>query len=202
MTVVRLSGGKLLLHSPCQPLDELIDAIREVGTVSYVVAPNWFHDLYLAQYRKLFPKATFWGSAFLKRQHKSLIDVVLDQMTQTPWAEEMPHVTAPGLLTLDESVFFHRPTRTLIVADLLMNASMPAETPPLTRLGYRFLGLDGTLKVFPVLKWFGLTDRASLRRAARQMLRWEPKRLVVGHGTPIAHDARADLQRAFAWLNA
>ena len=200
MTVVRLSGGELLLHSPCQPLNELVDAIRRLGSVAYVVAPNWFHDLYLARYRILFPKATFWAPALLKRQHESLIDSVLNQSTRTPWAEEIPHVTLLGLLTFDESVFFHAPTRTLIVADLLMNASMPEKTPPLTRLGYRLFRLDGTLRVFPILRWFGLTNPTSLRKAARQMLQWEPERLIVGHGTPITHDALADLRRAFAWL--
>ena len=107
-----------------------------------------------------------------------------------------------GLLTFDESLFFHFATRTLIVADLLINASAGPNAPLVTRLGYRFLGLDGRLKMFPVMCGFGLADRGQLRRAARQVSEWEPERLIVAHGTPIAQGANDQLLAAFHWLKA
>lgn len=200
MTVVRLSNGELLLHSPCRPLTDTIDAVRRLGNVLHIVAPNWFHDLYLREYKLLFPDAIMWGPSFLQRQHKALIDRALDETTRPPWFEEMPYVTLSGLLTFDESLFYHESTQTLIVADFLMNGSMTGEIPAMTRLGYRFFGLDGTLKVFPILRWFGLTTRGSMRLVARQIIRWAPERLVVGHGTPIERDATRCLQGALAWL--
>lgn len=200
MTVVRLRNGELLLHSPCRPLKVTIDAISRLGNVAHIVAPNWFHDLYLAQYKRLFADATFWAPGLLQWQHKALINRVLDETVRPPWFDEMPHVTLTGLLTFDESLFYHEPSRTLLVADFLMNGSTTAGMPAMTRLGYRFFGLDGTLKVFPILRWFGLTARSSMKRTARQILRWAPERLVVGHGAPIQRDATTCLQDAFAWL--
>jgi hypothetical protein len=66
MTVLRLDSGELLLHSPCAPSDELVSTIATMGTVGHIVAPNWFHDLFLKQYRYLYPNAVFWGPRFLK----------------------------------------------------------------------------------------------------------------------------------------
>ncbi|MGB6601682.1 MAG: DUF4336 domain-containing protein [Candidatus Cybelea sp.] len=200
MTAIRLESGGLLLHSPCQPSDGLIASIARTGDVSDIVAPNWFHDLYLAQYRRLYPNATFWAPALLRRQHPSLIDRVLDATARPPWLDEMPHLTLSGLLTFNESLFYHRPSQTLVVADLLINASAAPNSSPLTKLGYRFLGLDGSVKVFPILRSFGLLERPALRVAARWILDQNPERCIVAHGTPIRAHAAAALREAFRWL--
>jgi hypothetical protein len=200
MAVVRLTSGDLLLHSPCRPMVDLIADIARVGRVAHVVAPNWFHDLYLAQYRELYPEATFWAPAFLQRQRKSVVDRVLDGAGRPPWFDEMPHVSLSGLLTFDECIFFHNASRTLIAADLLMNAAADEQSPAFTRLGYWFFGLNGNLKVFPILRWFGLTSRTSLRQAARYIFDWDPDRLIVGHGKPVKENVHGELRTAFRWL--
>jgi hypothetical protein len=110
----------------------------------------------------------------------------------------MPHVALTGLLTFDECVFFHARTRTLIVADLLMNLRTESDTSPYTKLTYRISGLDGRLAVFPLLRWLG--PRAVLKRAANRMIEWAPDSLVVGHGAPILRDATSRLRGAFRWL--
>ena len=198
MTVVQLAGGEILLHSPCHPSPELLNDVAMLGRVTDVVAPNWFHDLYLAEYRAAFPEATFWGPRALQKQGK--VDRLLDAAARPPWFSEMPHLTLRGLLTFDESVFFHVATRTLVVADLLMNVRAEPDSPFFTRLGYRWFGLNGTLKVFPVLRWFGIGSRDSVARGAAQIFEWDPQRVIVGHGVPIDHDAARALRDAFAWL--
>lgn len=192
MTVIRLRGGGLLLHSPCKPSDALRNQLSVLGNVAHVVAPNWFHDLYLSRYRAIYPEAIFWGPARLRKY----IDRVPDE-TPPPWSGELPHFTLSGLLTFDESLFFHRPTRTLIAADLFMNVRADADAPPITKLGYRLFGMNGTVKVFPVLRLFGLGPaRASLKRAAREISKWEPERLILAHGTPVQQITAAEIRKA------
>jgi Domain of unknown function (DUF4336) len=194
MSVIRCSGGELVLHSPCQPSASLTDEIVSIGKVAHIVAPNWFHDLYLADYRGLFPEATFWGPATLRRQLGSaIIDCELNEAARPPWFAEMPHFTLSGPLTFDESIFFHTLSRTLIVADLFMNVSSGTGAPRFTRLAYRLSGIEGRLVMPPYLRWFGLAARRSLREAARRIPEWNPDRLIVGHGTPIAKEAMARL---------
>lgn len=198
MTVVRLRNESVMLHSPCRPSAALFDEIAQVGAVAHVVAPNWFHDLYLREYRAAYPAAAFWAPAFLGRQHPGLIDGVLNAAT-TPFAE-LPHIALSGLLSFDETIFFHVPSRTLIVADLLMNAVADEKTPAFTRIGYRLFGLDGRLKVFPLLRWFGVSSRPSMRRAAEQIVAWDPQHVIVGHGYPMINSISDKLRAALSWL--
>lgn len=191
MAVIRLSGGDLVLHSPCRPSDELRAGIAALGNVGHIIAPNWFHDLYLSQYRELYPNAVLWGPHRLRR----CVDRDIDGDIAPPWGEELSHLTLRGLLTFDESIFFHRVSRTLIVADVLMNAKAGADSPLLTRLGLGLFGLDGSVKVFPVLRWSG-TGRRQLKAAAEQISQWKPERLIVGHGTPVKQMSADEMQKA------
>jgi hypothetical protein len=67
MTAIRLDDGTVLLHSPCRLSDELRADLEPLGKVADVVAPNWFHDLYLADYRRTYPAAVFWAPVMLRR---------------------------------------------------------------------------------------------------------------------------------------
>lgn len=193
MAVIRLANGDLVLHSPCRPSDELAQEIAALGPVAHVIAPNWFHDLYLAGYRKLYPDAVFWGCRRLRKH----IDREIDGGSAPPWAQELLHYTLSGLLTFDESIFFHRATRTLIVADLLLNENITPQSPFFTKLGLRIFGVDGTVKLFPVLRLFGSgAARRSVRAAAVQIAQWEPQRLIVAHGTPVTQISCAQIQKA------
>jgi len=202
MTVIKLTSGELLLHSPCRPSGDLIGNIARIGNVAHVVAPNWFHDLYLSEYRRLYPNATFWGPRFLQRRRQRIVDGVLDDGARPPWFDELPYVTLRGLLTFDECVFFHAASRTLVVADLLMNVYATERTPLFSRVVSRVFHLDGTLKVFPLARWIGPRNRAVLHDAVEQMLDWNPKGLIVGHGQPTSEDVPAQLRSAFNWLEA
>lgn len=202
MTVIRLRDGSVMLHSPCRPSPALFDDIAQIGGVAHVVAPNWFHDLYLREYRAAYPSATFWAPRLLRRQHSGIVDEVLDRAASASWTSELPHESLAGLLSFDEAVFFHVSTRTLIVADFLTNAVADETTPAFTRLGYRLFGLDGQLKVFPFLRWFGFSSRSSMRRVATQIAAWDPGRVIVGHGCPIASGASSKLHAALSWLHA
>lgn len=196
MTVVHLKDGGVMLHSPCLLTPALYDAIAEVGPVTHVVAPNWFHDLYLREYRARYPDARFWGPRVLQRQHPRIIDDILENGLQSPWSHELFHLSLSSLLSLEETLFFHVETRTLIVADFLSNLYSGDRTPTFTRFAYRLVGLEGGLKLFPLLRWLGFTSRDSLKRVIAQLETWNPDRLIVGHGNPIACDASAPIRLA------
>ncbi len=200
MTIVRLASGTLLLHSPCRSSGVLIGEIAALGTVSDVIAPNWFHDLYLAEYRRLYPKARFWAPGFLQRRRKRIIDADLDGGVP-PWFEELPYTSLRGLMTFDECIFFHGASKTLIVADLLMSYRVAPRMPWYTQFAGRLFGLDGTLKTFQLLWFLTGRNRTILRGAARWMIACDPKGLIVGHGEPVKGEISSQLRRAFRWLD-
>jgi hypothetical protein len=200
MTVVRFSDDQLVVHSPCRPYDQLTLEIGRIGHVAHIIAPNWFHDLYLNKYRQLYPQATVWGPSQLRRRLGSkLIDQELNNLTRPPWFAEMPHLTLSGLLTFDESIFFHGPSRTLIVADLLMNLLASPTAPRFTWIAYRLSGVNDRLIMPPYLRWFGWFDPqivASLNSSARQITMWNPDHLIVGHGVPVREQAMPRIRSA------
>lgn len=198
MTLIRLPDGSVLLHSPCRLSNAMATDIASVGVVKHIVAPNWFHDLYLRDYRAAYPQATLWGPRFLQRlKGTNLIDGVLED--PLPWSETLTHSTVRGLLTFDETMFFHKETATLIVADLLMNILIPDDAPFFTRAAFRLTGAQNRLCVFPLLR-LAVTDAGSLKRAAAQMLAWKPQNIIVAHGSPITNDAQSKLRSAVSRL--
>ena len=48
MTVIRLADNSLLLISPIEMTPEIKQQLNSLGAVRYLIAPNLFHHLYLA----------------------------------------------------------------------------------------------------------------------------------------------------------
>jgi hypothetical protein len=57
MTIIRLAGGVLLVHSPIHLTQELLFAAASIGSVRFIVAPNRFHHLFVPDWQKAYPNA-------------------------------------------------------------------------------------------------------------------------------------------------
>ena len=57
MTAIELSNGSLVLISPIEISSEIQQQLNTIGTVRYLIAPNLFHYLYLAQAQQIYPQA-------------------------------------------------------------------------------------------------------------------------------------------------
>jgi hypothetical protein len=100
---------------------------------------------------------------------------------------------------MEEVVFFHAASSSLLLADLVI-----AFEPERVRPHLRWLfGLVGVM-------WPGQTPRevqgstwgrgAQARACYQRMLAWQPRRVILGHGRSYAEEGMARLERAFAWL--
>src|SRR6185312_11539383 len=61
MTVVRLPSGGLWLHSPVAFDASLAAALRELGPVAHIVAPNTIHYWWVGDWSSRFPAAEVWS---------------------------------------------------------------------------------------------------------------------------------------------
>ena len=68
MTVVRLPSGGLWLHSPVAHSPELQTAIDGLGPVEHIVAPNYFHHMYVGPWARAYPDATLHSSPGLEKK--------------------------------------------------------------------------------------------------------------------------------------
>lgn len=114
MTVVKLDGG-LWIHSAHPPTDELCGELDRLGEVRWIVVPNRWHHLHATAMKVKYPNATVIGPASaIERNTKLVID---QAATDLPG---MRAIALRGVPFLDETLFFHTGTGTLIGTDLMM----------------------------------------------------------------------------------
>ncbi len=122
VTVVRLPTGDLWIHSPIAWNDDLGDAIAKLGRARYLIAPNTLHYWYLPDWQARFPQARSYGPPGLveKARRPITIDETLSETAPAAWNDVFDLCPFPGSL-LTELDFLHRPSRTLILTDIIEN---------------------------------------------------------------------------------
>lgn len=138
MTVIKLKNDDLFLHSPIQLTLGLKAEIDALGTVRHLISPNKLHYEFIPEWSKHYPAALRWASPGVQQRAEQMkISVVFDRdLGETPnpaWADEIDQTIVHGSRFLHEVVFFHKSSRTLILADLIENFERE-------KIG-RFLGL-------------------------------------------------------------
>lgn len=197
MTLVRLEDGTLWMHSPI-PLDaELVAGIDFIGEVRHIVAPNGFHDRYAADAKKHYPAATLWGSPVLKNsKEQPPIDAWLGE-TQPPWSNEIQSMCIEGVPKVDEFVFLHRASGTLILTDLLFQIRYPVNA--LTKTILWMAGVHKG-KLAQSRLWRSITkDRAAAGKSVEKMLAWDFERVVLAHGDFVEGDGARERTREALW---
>ncbi|NNE17809.1 MAG: DUF4336 domain-containing protein, partial [Myxococcales bacterium] len=141
MTVVRLRDGALLVHSPIAMTPGLKAEVDALGTVRHIVAPNVAHHLYAGEWKDAYPGALLHGAVGLAKRRKDLgIDLELKGESHPDWQEDLATAFLDGTM-LNETVFFHRPSGSLIVADVIENFQTSAHWP--TRAYLKLGGIHG-----------------------------------------------------------
>ncbi len=198
MAVVRLSGGELLVWSPVRLTPERRAAVEALGTVAHLYAPNTMHDLWLGEWASAFPSARVHGPRGLAKKHRDLrVDRVDGETPEPAFHDCLDEIRIDGC-RLEETVLLHRPTGTLLIADLVHNVGRP--THGWTALYCRMMGFFDCVALSRALRWTAFRDRRAARRSLDDLLARPFDRLVVGHGAPVPADARVALAGAYAWL--
>jgi hypothetical protein len=204
MTVVKLSSGELWCHSPTAPESALFSALDALGPVKHLVSPNKLHYSHIAAWKQRYPAATAWASPGARERAASQhLDVAFDaDLADTPphaWADEIDQLRFGGSAVMEEFVFLHCASRTLILTDLIENfeaTKLPRWLRWMGRLG-GVLDPDGKTP----MDWRFTFNKAEGRLSLARILAWHPQRIILAHGRCYMHDAQAELRRAFRWLN-
>lgn len=203
MTVLRLPSGGLLAHSPVRLDDDLAAELTSLGELEIVIAPSHFHDSFLLPWFSAYPEARFYCAPGMRTMIRgATFTHKLETGSPEPWTDVAEHVVIGGMPKVNETVFLHRPSRSLIVADFVFNLAA-ADLPPVTGQLLRLFGTYDRFAVSRLLRAM-ITDAAALRRDVDLVLSWDFERVVVGHGRVLegADGAAVDaLRRAWAWLN-
>lgn len=197
MTVLRVGDGSLLVHSPLPLTAARRAAVSELGQVTHLYAPNTFHHQWLGEWIGAFPEALTHAPAELATKCPDLrIDRFHDQVDAQA-IDGVDEVPVRGF-RLRETALVHRASGTAVVADLVHNIGRPEHT--WTRLYTKTMGFYDQVALSRMLRWTGFDDRGAARASVDALLDRAFDTLIVGHGTPIAGDARAVLAAATQWL--
>lgn len=201
MTVVRLPGRALWIHSPTVPADGLLKRIGELGEVRFLIAPNTIHYWWIPEWKAAFPDAQVHAAPGLARTAKRTvpIDATLGEPAPQAWTDTIDQVLVSGDM-LTEVAFFHRPSKTLILTDLIENFEPRRVRPRALRWLVRLAGAadpDGKAPIDMQLSF--LRRRKAVRAAVQRMIGWEPERVILAHGRWYERDGTAELRRAFRW---
>jgi hypothetical protein len=200
MAVAKLSDGSAWVWSPVALTEELAGAVDAVGPVAHIVSPNKIHHLFLAEWARRWPEARLYAPPGLARKRPDLtFHAELGDEPDPGWAADIDQAVFRGSFAMEEVAFFHRPSRTAIVGDVVQRfpeAAMKGWKGLVMRLD----GLVGEHGSTP-REWRASFLRRRPARAARdKVLGWNAARLIIAHGTCAESGATAILARALRWI--
>ena len=184
MTIMRTRASELVIHNPIRLADRDYAKIEALGLVSHVVAPNAFHNSDGAYYQARFPLARFYppGSSHggwppnLRREVDSL--------------------AVGGLRFVNETVFFHPVSKTLVVTDLVFN--MRDRVKGLEKILYQANGIYERFGPSRLFRYGFVSNKTEVGRSLANILRWDFERVIMNHGDILEKDGPKKLRAAFA----
>jgi hypothetical protein len=200
MTVVRFDDGRLWLHSPVRFDEAVADQLRALGTVSWIVAPNRAHHLFAKHAQRMFPQAVLYGAPGLAAKRPDLAGLIeLGDTVPPEWQHELDQAVIRGMPFVNEVVWFHKATQTLIMTDVLQcwSGDLDWKTAAYARLTGVRAKLDVPRTVRLVTR-----DKAKAAGSARIILQWPFTRVITAHNSIVEQDAHSAVARAFKHFGA
>lgn len=198
MTVMRLGDGSLMLHSPVALDDDLRRSLEELGSVRWILGPSRVHHLFLADCVRAFPAALLCGAPGLAEKRRDLrFHHVLTDAPPPGWPDEVLLHLFAGAPLMSEVALLHRPSRTLVLTDLVFNVQPGPDNR--ARVFHWLVGATGRFGPHRIIR-LAIRDRRAARRSLDRILEWDFDRIVMSHGRVVPSGGRALLEDAFAFL--
>ena len=202
--IVRLRSGELWVWSPVKLTADLIAALDALGPVAHLVSPNKIHHLYLPDWAARYPEAALWGpQSTIDKRRDLTFRAPLTDSPPPEWAADLDQAWFRGSPVIDEVVFYHRASRTVILADLIENFSDAFLNQHWGWLARKIARLDG-------LTWHdpgaprelrvSFRNKALARQARDKVLGWNAEQVIMAHGDWQRSDGSAFLKRSLSWL--
>jgi hypothetical protein len=197
-------GVEVWIWSPVAFSEELGQEVETLGPVAHLVSPNLIHWLFLKSWQERYPNATVYASPGL-RDRKFVVDlrfdITLGEDELLLWPK-IDQVIFKGSL-LDEVVFFHYPSKTVIFCDLIQRHPEESQT------GWKgwLMRLDGlvgfygsTPREWRLSFWWNGQQHLTRRALDKVLLEWQPERLIVAHGDCAFENATELVEKCLHWV--
>jgi len=222
-TIVRLTSGALAVFSPVALTPEVRSKVELLGgNVQYLVALDMEHHIFLSEWAKAYPSAKLIGPEGLPEKRAAAKDD--DKIGKEPFAVVFTKDNTSISPEFDadfeveyvvshpskELVFFYKPDRVLIEADLMFNLpaieqySRVTEKPKPGLLARFFMSAqttEGDAKGMKRLLWYAISrgDRQGFNKSMERIAKWDIAIIVPCHGETIEEGAKGVFEKVFDW---
>jgi hypothetical protein len=201
MTVIRLKSG-LMIISPIKPDEQMIHQINEIGKVTYLIAPNLYHNLFISNFQAIYPEAKLQIPKGLNIKLPNLTFAQLLNDNEGSIENQVDYILIDGFKVLDisgastlnEYVFFHRDSRTLILTDTAFH--FDGNFTFKTQLAARLLGIYGKLAP-SFLEKLASKDKEKIKQSFQKVFEWDFDRLIMAHGSIVESGAKLKLKQGY-----
>ncbi len=189
-TIVQLENARVLI-SPCST--HTASDLAAAGDVTDVVAPSLLHADGMRAAAEAHPRARLWGPRNVDKKVGGLKWHGIFGVDVWPYELELQHHVLEGMPSIEETIFFHDATRTLIVSDLAFNIDDAKGFG-----AWLILSMFGTYRKFGVSRLFvsRVQDREKFEKSLERAQTLEFENIVPGHGSVLLGDAKAKLKKS------
>ncbi|KAF1997080.1 hypothetical protein P154DRAFT_471479 [Amniculicola lignicola CBS 123094] len=217
-TIVRLQSGALAVFSPVALTDDVKAKVASLGEVKYITALDIEHHIFLGAWSQAYPNAQVLGPEGLpeKRTAQKNEDVPFSYVfsPSKPVTSVTPEFDAEfdyeyvSAHQNKEIVFHHKPTHTLIQADLIFNyppteqfskTGVVATSGILTKIFGSLTNTYGNGQKRLVWYGSGSSDRSSFAKSVARINGWEFERIIPCHGDVIETGGKGVFQKIMEW---
>jgi hypothetical protein len=195
---IELKNNKLMVISPGPFEQKMIRKIITKYSTVYCVAPNALHYKHLKSFNALFPEIDIYGPSSLTGKQPWLSEKILslDSLNEKLKGQVL-FFPILGNSLLDETAFYCRQSKSLIVTDLFFNMKNPM---PLGRKW--ILSLVGAKNKIAQSKLVknSIKDKEAYVRSVKPLGELDCQRIIVGHGHIV--EGAAEIKKALEVIGA
>jgi hypothetical protein len=227
-TIVKLTSGNLAVFSPVALTPEVEARIKTLGTgkIAYIVAPDIEHHIFISEWARAFPDAKLIGPEGLPEKRAKAND---DKIGNEPFFKVFSKATKLTTKITEEFdadfeyeyvephpnkeiVFFYKPDRVLIQADLMFNLPPTEQYSRVTDpeqlkegvLSRIFAGLQnpaGEATGMKRVMWylFSRADRTSFNESMQRIDTWNFDTMIPCHGDTLVGNGKEVFEKVFEW---
>ena len=202
MSIVKLADGSLWVDSPVPVPPDILEHITRLGPVKYLVAATPRHVWRLTSWHDLFPEAELWvckSTPFTLKQGNLALTGTLTDQPPRGWADDLDQVAFKGNPLIEEVIFLHKRSGTVILDDLIQ-IHPPVKGKLLRNALFKLEGVASPHGGVGLDIRLSFIRRDLARRSLAKLLSWDFDKLIIAHGACVEKGAKAFVERAFRWL--
>ncbi|KAK5048196.1 hypothetical protein LTR84_005866 [Exophiala bonariae] len=219
-TIVKLLSGSLAVFSPIRLTEKVKQKIRSLGRVLFITVLNLEHHLFLSDWANEYTDAIIIGMEGLsekRSERKDIETIKFTHVISTTNETKGVHAAFDAEFEYEfmaasrnkDVVFHHKPSATLIQADILFNLpaleqySLVSKTDSgiLTRIFNKVLTTKGSLLGQKIILWYSVAqNKEDFAKSTTIIGEWAFDRMIPCHGDVIETGARSIFRSATDWF--